>query len=152
MVGRIVLTDALAYKAKHDERGKGCRISEEPTSPRAAESARWRLADETLARASEREREITEDLEEVTEAIGGELVGLEFKFKSREGIVEKIGRQRRKYGDFLESDEEAAGTIRDVLRYTFMGETESHADDVEATLAGLRARGYEVGSGTSAGE
>ena len=105
------------------------------------DNKRERLARELRRHAEEVEPEITQELREVAEQVGGRLVGLENRFKSLEAIAEKIGIQRTKYS--LDSDEDAAETVLDVLRYTFLSEKEDHASHVEAVLEELGTRGYK---------
>lgn len=103
---------------------------------------RERLADELRRRAEKAEPEVTRDLREIARRSSGELFGLENRFKSREGIAQKIGRQREKY-PALRSDEQTIVRVKDALRYTFKSNTENHTEGVETVLVELEARGYE---------
>ena len=101
------------------------------------------MAEELRQRAEDAEPRIGQDVSEAAELAGGKLIGLRSRLKSREKIAEKIGRQLGKYRPFITTDEEAAETIMDTLRYTFRSDTENHPDSVRAMLEELRRRGYE---------
>lgn len=101
------------------------------------------MADELRRRAEDAESRISQDVSECAGLAGGKLIGLRSRLKSREKIAGKIGRQLRKYRPFIATDEEAAETVMDTLRYTFRSDTENHADSVRTMLEELGQRGYE---------
>jgi hypothetical protein len=104
--------------------------------------AREELADGLLERAASVEPRVTGDLSRLASRVGGELLGLEHRFKSREGLVKKIG-SKRKRNPFLGTDEQAAASIADALRYTLATDTPNHSEAVEEVLEELRELGYQ---------
>jgi hypothetical protein len=97
--------------------------------------------DALMAKAAAAEPRITAELQRVTEANGGELVGLKNRLKGAKSLTEKIATDMKQKG--LSADE-AAGKIGDTVRYTSILPEGSFTRGVDATLDGFKAKGYQV--------
>ena len=85
--------------------------------------------------AMEKEPAITEDMKEMSEASGGELVGLEHRCKSPSSTVEKL-HERGKSKDIQE--------VNDLVRYTETLEPSEYSEGVNKSLDDLESRGYSI--------
>lgn len=86
------------------------------------------------------EPRITELLETLAGRFGGRMVGLDYRFKSKESLARKIsgewaGSGRQYYSEVGEQ-------IKDVLRYTTVFPEATYAEGVRATRAELAAQGF----------
>jgi len=87
------------------------------------------------------EKKVTPTLESLANDQGGQLTGLENKFKSLESLSRKIMQEAKEGGLTLE---EAAQEISDVLRYTITFDNPSDfVNKVKAVQKGLADNGYE---------
>ncbi len=100
-----------------------------------------READNLIQKAREAEPEITARLAKTAEKSGATMVGLRYKFKTRASLTDKILRDCASGGL---TPSEAAGNIRDVLRYTFEIPDDTYSGAVEATRKALAKQGDKV--------
>jgi SPP1 gp7 family putative phage head morphogenesis protein len=83
----------------------------------------------------------TELFQGVASAMGGKMIGLQHKLKTKESLTRKID-DRMKTGNL--SAQDAANSISDSLRYTMMFDPKKYSAGVNATLTQLRAQGFKV--------
>lgn len=99
------------------------------------------ISKEELQKVKPYEKEITSDLRNIATINKSELVGLDFKFKSRKSLARKIlSDAKEKSINF----EEAANQITDKLRYTFVSDVEKFTDDYFRTTKEFAKKNYEV--------
>lgn len=110
------------------------KVAIPPVSGRSAGT----LADSLTRRAQAMEPSVTATLEDVVSARGGTLEGLEYRFKAKDSLAQKITREAE---EELITEARAAREIRDALRYTMVVDTETYTASVEATLDALARRG-----------
>ena len=101
----------------------------------------WDLAKKLLAQAEENEPTITADLQNIATAVSAEFVGLRNKFKTEESLTRKL--VDKSFGD-SQKLWQAAKTINDVLRYTFVLPFEIYAKGFHRTIKELRRTGYRI--------
>lgn len=69
------------------------------------------------------------------------LVGLEFRLKGRERIEEKVVHDMQKRGV---SAEQAFGSLKDAIRYTFQYPDDRYSSGVRADVQRIKAEGFEL--------
>jgi hypothetical protein len=74
-------------------------------------------------------------------AAGGHMEGLEYQFKGRAGLQNKIERLQYNYGSSLRRAQEGAF---DGLRYTAVLDGKNYAKGMQDTLDGLEKAGFKV--------
>lgn len=87
-----------------------------------------------------REPETTSLLQSLQRA-GSTLAGLDFRLKGQQSLARKI---RTDSHDMMVSEQDAADSIHDVLRYTYQLQAESFADEFARIRAALEKAGYTV--------
>ncbi len=99
---------------------------------------------------------ITTDLQTIAKQTNGEMVGLEYRFKSKESLTRKINDSTARQTTILMrngmSQKEAFSTaiskqtnkINDALRYTISFPTGKYRAGYEATLNSLQQKGYKI--------
>ncbi|HXT01652.1 MAG TPA: hypothetical protein VN915_13345 [Elusimicrobiota bacterium] len=112
-----------------------------PAGTAAAGGEAVQATDALMAKAAAAEPRITVELQRVTEQNGGELVGLKNRLKGAKSLTEKIAKDMKDKGM---SADEAAGKIGDTVRYTSILPEESFTRGVDATLDGLKTKGYKI--------
>ena len=88
--------------------------------------------DNIIDKAKNNEPGITKILQELCNKHGGELKGLEFKFKSREKIKKKLKLKGIDYN------------LRDVLRYTIVFSTDKYFSGVHIIYNKLKDKGFKT--------
>ena len=88
-------------------------------------------ADSLLAKASDVETKITEDLKEIVKQVGCDLVGLEYRIKTKKSLTRKI---------LLKP----SAKMRDVIRYTSVSDPEQLVHDYFEIVDQLKEKGYTV--------
>ena len=81
--------------------------------------------------AKDAERNVTKDLIEISDKLGTEMVGLEYRIKSEESLSRKISN-------------EPEAKMRDVLRYTNIANPEEQVEKYLDMIDELKERGYNV--------
>lgn len=100
-------------------------------------------AEQVLGEYQEIEPGVTETVQGWADELGGEPVGLDQRFKSRNSLA------RKTYFDSVEkgiSPAEASAQIKDALRYTIRVPSDRYAEGVRDLLLRLQAEGVEVRS------
>jgi hypothetical protein len=142
-VGAFILSLALSGSGCTTTPGREQASSAEAIVAATNETEISALADELLELAAEAELWITPTLSYLADYYEGDMVGLEFRFKSRESTIGKI--KSRMQRDNLENPRDAS--IRDSLRYTmrFTDQPAGHHDDaVAGVLALMESTGHTV--------
>lgn len=85
---------------------------------------------------------ITNDLSDIAKAAGTELVGLEYRLKSKDSYLRKVDTDSNKSIDPKLIDETIAGT-NDVIRFTFQASHEELVDKYFEINNSLHEKGYE---------
>lgn len=101
-----------------------------------AETVRTKMA--TIERI---EPEITDTLESIITPMRGQLIGLDFRFKTADGVLEKAERKSKMKGI---SPDEGLRQIDDALRYTTVLPVEDHAGNARMLIASMREAGYDI--------
>lgn len=86
------------------------------------------------------EPEITDTLVGTAERFGAKMLGLKYKFKKAEGVVEKVNRKVAEKG--IDHEKAAAG-ISDALRYTMELPGKNYAKGAASAIKALEKAGYE---------
>lgn len=97
-----------------------------------------RLADGLLEAAQGKEPEVTSRLIDIASQLSGSMKGLEYRLKERDSILSKIERKSGRRRTL----EQAAARMKDVLRYTYVSDSEQHAQEVRRFLEELDEGGY----------
>lgn len=100
-----------------------------------------RLAQKLLAEAGENEPQITADLQKIASEISAEIIGLENRLKLQESLTQKIIDMANLRS---QSFEDAAETINDSLRYTFIFAVKNYAESFHKTIELLWETGFYV--------
>ena len=98
-------------------------------------------ADVLLNQASDKEKEITTSLVGVERDLGIALVGLDYRFKSKESLIRKI---LTKMAAKDISAAAAAESIDDVLRYTFLLSADKFVVEFHQTIARMQMFGHKA--------
>lgn len=96
-------------------------------------------ANSIVGRAKSEEPGITRDMKSIVGQHGGEMVGLEFRMKSRESTARKV---HAKVGEGMTPEQAQAG-IKDSVRYTAVFPSGDYGRGAHATVASLRRKGYK---------
>ena len=99
------------------------------------------IVDELLERAHEYEMAITSDLKMAVSKGSGHLVGLEYRFKSKESLKRKILSKSKARNI---SVQEYSKKIADVLRYTNVSSEKYFTNDFYTIVANLENKGYNL--------
>lgn len=110
------------------------------TSPNAAVT---KVVNELLVDSRVAEPDITAGLRSIAHALGGKMEGLDFRFKSPAGILEKVDRKVA-LSDNTVTPAQAAAQISDVLRYTMTLPEASYTTSVIDAIASMRDHGYDI--------
>lgn len=88
------------------------------------------------------EKKATNDMKNISKAIGMDLIGLDFRVKQPKSAVDKIRRTAEKYA--YKNVSKIIDDLYDVVRYTMT----SHSDDMvkksNSAIEKLKSQGYEV--------
>lgn len=101
------------------------------------------LIAEMLTERREVEPEYTDLLLKISKEQGGEMIGLDSKFKKAEGVIEKIDRKIKKKGL---PPEAAAKDIVDSLRYTMSFAPDKYTEGVRTAVQALAKKGIKFDS------
>jgi SPP1 gp7 family putative phage head morphogenesis protein len=100
------------------------------------------LAEEIYDLASSRADSIMGDIEYAAAKTGGELVGTEFRVKSKESLLTKLkGEARIKQSPTLDG---LKSEIRDSVRFTSVIDEDRYVEHIDETLSTLEKSGYKV--------
>ncbi len=99
-----------------------------------------KLAETIYQKAAASEPQVTVILESM-ESDKARLEGLDFRLKTKESIARKLVTDAK---EMEVSVAEAASTIKDALRYTFVIDTDSYTEATKKTMDTLIAKGYKV--------
>jgi hypothetical protein len=94
-----------------------------------------------LEKVTAAEPGVTQSVQGATEAMGGEMIGLEHRLKSAESLTRKIATDMANEGL---TAEQASGRIADAVRYTSSFPPERLVEGVQATLRQLESEGNQV--------
>lgn len=94
-----------------------------------------------LALARREEPKVVADLTQLAAQNHGELVGLEFRFKSGGSLLRKM---KAEASLFLFNPGETAMNMSDTLRFTMLFSPEVYTKETKEVLAALSARGYKT--------
>jgi ppGpp synthetase/RelA/SpoT-type nucleotidyltranferase len=100
-----------------------------------------------LDAAIEIEPSVTQDLQRIVKIAGGEMVGLEDRFKSEESLMRKLEervKERRPNLSFQLSLVKQSERINDSLRYTVVFSTEDYVESYKQFVSQLERFGYTV--------
>ena len=89
------------------------------------------VAKDLLAEAKKAEPSITNDLSKISQSLGTNLAGLDFRLKSSDSLSRKIAK-------------EPDSIMRDVVRYTSISKADNMVSDVSSFIDELVKRGYTV--------
>jgi len=108
----------------------------------------YQLAQNYIEDLEEDELSITQDVKDLAQGMGGEPVGLENRFKSRNSLARKatkdVAEDRANGGNL--SFRQALENNKDTLRYTISLPSSQYADGVKQQLLRLQASGVEFKS------
>lgn len=93
-----------------------------------------------MERARAVEPAVSADLQAIADAHGGQLLGYDFRLKSESSLERKVGDKTREGM----TREQAAGAIKDSLRYTVGLDPDRYTDGVSGALTTLESKGYEI--------
>lgn len=88
-----------------------------------------------------REPKITSDLQDISKNSDAELVGLDYRLKSKDSYLRKIGSDSMNSLDSKIINETISNT-NDVIRYTYQAEGHKLADVITNVTAEMEAKGY----------
>lgn len=114
-----------------DERG---RWATDPSS------ANTEAAQEIVEKVAVAEPAVTADMTRISAALGGEMLGLDFRLKSVESLSRKIDDKMREGM----TRAQAGASVKDALRYTMSFETGDYTENVVAALDELQQSGYRI--------
>ncbi|WP_127580862.1 phage minor capsid protein [Paenibacillus koleovorans] len=92
-------------------------------------------------RIVEKEPHITADLLDVSKATGVEMVGLEYRLKSKESYLRKINSYSN-YSNDLKVIDDTISSTNDVIRYTYQSPADKMVADYDEVVRGLAEKGY----------
>lgn len=98
-------------------------------------------ADRLIAKAHEVEPQVTKDLQEVVKSDNAKLAGLDFRFKGKDSLSDKLERKAEEKGITVE---QYANRVTDVLRYTEMSTEENLYSNFKSFVDKMSARGYTM--------
>lgn len=98
------------------------------------------LADHVFSKAAAAEPQITKDIVSVVGGNGGKMYGLDFRLKQTTSMAGKIAADAKEAGI---SVEQAAGAIKDAVRYTAVFDSKGFVGGYNAVKSKLQAQGYE---------
>ena len=101
----------------------------------------WEVASRLLERYAPMEASVTPELMAAATAAGGEMSGLEYKFKTQDSLTRKIYSNAPIKGL---TPEEFSNKLGDALRYTMVTPPDQLAAAAQAVLDDYRRRGYTV--------
>ncbi|MGD9678418.1 MAG: minor capsid protein [Vulcanibacillus sp.] len=87
------------------------------------------------------EPRITNDLKDIAKATGVQMVGLEYRLKSKESYLRKVNSDSRNSMDSRIIDDTIANT-NDVIRYTYQADKDKLVDSYYAVINRMEAKGY----------
>lgn len=87
------------------------------------------------------EPKITEDLRSISEKTGAELVGLDFRLKSKDSYLRKVNSDSKNSLDPKIINDTIAGT-NDVIRYTYQAAGDRLVESIESIIGELESKGY----------
>ncbi|SEU32380.1 phage minor capsid protein [Paenibacillus sp. NFR01] len=87
------------------------------------------------------EPQITRDLQSISETTGMDLVGLDFRLKSRESYLRKVNSDSKNSRDMAIINDTLANT-NDVIRYTYQAEGDSLVERYETAVKSMTEKGY----------
>ena len=98
------------------------------------------------------EPKITEDLVGIVDNMPGDLHGLEYRMKTPESFLEKIGRDRvdllekaQKAGQTLNiTDADIAREFKDIVRYTYASSADGLVQNTRQLISNMNKQGYKV--------
>jgi hypothetical protein len=143
VIGALILFVALSGPGCTTQSTRNPAPSDEAVVAETSQTEISLLVDELLELAAEAELWITPTLSYLADYYNGDVVGLEFRFKSRESTIGKI--ESRMQRDNLENPRDVS--IRDSLRYTmrFTDQPAGHHDyAVAGVLALMESTGHTV--------
>lgn len=98
-----------------------------------------------LENAKAFEPTITRDIRQMVIIVGGEIVGLENRFKEENSLVRKLEeRTRERVGVFSKILSRQSKKINDVLRYTIVLDRQEYVKKYEEFVRQLKANNYAV--------
>ncbi len=95
-------------------------------------------AEALLAIARQEERTVTPQLTSLATREGGEMRGLDFRFKSKGSLLRKMNAEARQH----KSPGLCAMSMSDSLRYTMVFSPETYTESTKDVLSVLKSRGY----------
>lgn len=139
------VADVEKFNPNHDERGRFSSGSGGGGTG-GGSVAIHAAATHLHATAQQIEPEITGTLSTIAKSVGGQMEGLDFRFKSLDGILEKVNRKVRQSNGAV-TPEQAVGKIADALRYTMTFGSENHSQKLAKVLSQMNQAGYHITSG-----
>lgn len=97
------------------------------------------LAAGVFKQASQAEPKITSDVIDVVSSTSAKMYGLDYRLKQPTSIAAKIGADAKSDGITFE---QAAGGLKDVIRYTAVSDSRDYADTYNAIKQRLEEKGY----------
>ena len=101
----------------------------------------YKHAYQLIAKAQKVEPQVTKDLQQVVKNDNAELAGLQFRFKGKNSLADKL---ERKSLEKNISVEEYAKRVTDVLRYTEQSSEEALYNNFNSFVRQMNERGYEM--------
>ncbi|MEK5480319.1 minor capsid protein [Paenibacillus sp. FSL R5-0407] len=89
------------------------------------------------------EPQITTDLQEISNRTGAELVGLEYRLKTKESYLRKVNSDSKNSLDAKVIGETISGT-NDVIRYTYQASGDKLVESYFSVLSEMEAKGYST--------
>jgi hypothetical protein len=99
-----------------------------------------RAADEFLANSKANEPGITQNMQDMADSTGGEMVGLDYRLKDPESFKRKLATELAENGGDLDA---ALKDMKDSVRYTTNWDTGNYSDGVNNATQQLQDAGYE---------
>lgn len=126
----ILFDDLEKFNANHDRQGRFASSGGGAASSKA-------VAGEILAKAKEAEPELTAALKDLAAEAGGEMSGLEFRFKGEDSLRRKLLQRTRDKGTSME---EEGANIGDALRFTMLLPPDRYAAGLQTSLTRIEAK------------
>jgi len=100
-------------------------------------------ADTVMATARAAEKQVTAAMKASAKANKGKMVGLKYKFKTKDSMVTKIKREL-KANPAMNVNNVTTNRLNDSLRYTVQFPEKNYTAGVKNTLGTLKKKGYKV--------
>lgn len=142
------------WKAKLNEKLKSGEVK--PTEAVRTEQSAQTQAIILIKQARRIEPKITGDLQSLAKQTGGEMVGLDYRFKSEESLTRKIADRTQEKVDKAIKNGKDVESVRsnsiaketeknnDALRYTVTFSPDKYAEGYNKTVEALEKQGYEI--------